>query len=124
MTAFVQRSAGPVLVALLLAACGGAAEVSSTSAEPSVAASETETPPASAAPSAAAPSEDPVASACLEADVLAALDAYMDVEVPADPSMEEVADALEALELEGTAAEYREAWWRPPAARRGRRWMR
>ena len=108
MTAFVHRSAAVVLVALVLAACGGAAEVSSAPAEPSSAASQAEPPGPSAAPSEAAPSEDAVASVCLEADVLAALEAYMDGEVPADPSMEEVADALEALELDGRPAEYRD----------------
>ena len=106
MTAFVKRSAA-VLVALSLMACGGGAQVSSAPAEPSLAASQSP-PPASAAPSQAEPSEDAVATVCLESDILAALEAYMDVEVPADPSMDEVADALEALELDGQAAEYRD----------------
>ena len=114
MTAFAIRSAAVVLVALSLAACGGAAQVSSSPAEPSAAASVAEppatstSPAASTAPSQAEPSEDAAPSACLAADILAALEAYMDVEVPDDPSMEEVADALEALELDGRAAEYRD----------------
>jgi hypothetical protein len=108
LTAFINRSAAMVLVALFLAACGGAAQASSAPAEPSVAASQAEPAAASAAPSQAAPSEDSVASVCLEADILDALEAYKDVEVPADPSMDEVADALEALELDGRAAEYRD----------------
>ncbi len=107
MTAFVNRSAA-VLVALSLTACGGAAQVSSAPAEPSVAASQSEPPAASTAPSQAEPSQDAVASVCLESDILAALDAYKDVQVPADPSMDEVATALEALELDGRAAEYRD----------------
>lgn len=108
MTAFVRRSAAIVLVALALAACGGAAQDSSSPAEPSLAASQAEPPAESAAASEAAPSEDAAPSACLEADVLAAVEAYMDGEVPDDPSMEEVADALEALELDGRAAEFRD----------------
>ena len=113
MTAFVHRSAALRLAALSLAACGGA-QVSSSPAEPSAAASVAEppatstSPAASTAPSQAEPSEDAAPSACLDADILAALEAYMDVEVPDDPSMEEVADALEALELDGRAAEYRD----------------
>lgn len=108
MIAFVHRSAAVIVVALSLAACGGAAEASPSPAEPSAVASVAEPPAGSTAPSQAAPSEDSVASVCLEADILAALEAYMDVEVPDDPSMEEVADALEALELDGKAAEYRD----------------
>lgn len=114
MTALFTRSAAVVLVALSLAACGGAAEVSSSPAEPSAAASEPESPEASTAPSEAgapsqaAPSEDTAASVCLEGDILAALEAYRDGEVPDDPSMEEVADALDALELDEPAAGFRD----------------
>lgn len=113
MTALVIRPAAALLVALSVAGCGGAAQVSSSSPDPSVAASALDGPPspsdvATTAPSQAAPSDGSVASVCLEADILAALEAYRRVEIPDDPSMEEVADALEALELEGKAAGYRD----------------
>ena len=48
------------------------------------------------------------AAPCLPADVLAALEAYRDIEVPADPTFDEVADALEGLELDARAAEFRD----------------
>lgn len=47
-------------------------------------------------------------ASCLPADVLAALEAYKDVEVPADPTFDEVADALEGLELDERAAGFRD----------------
>ena len=108
MTAFVHRSAALALVALILAACGGATQASSAPSAPTATDDQSEPPAASTAPSQAEPSEDSTASACLDADILAALEAYKQVEVPDDPSMEEVADALEALELDGKAAEYRD----------------
>lgn len=94
------------LVALALAACGAS---TGSSVEPTTAASEAAAPSEAAAES-AEPSEvaaDPDGP-CLDADILAAIEAYKDGEVPADPSMEEVADELEALELEGRAAEFRD----------------
>src|SRR5687767_1198520 len=115
MSQFPSRFAGSspapwlaMVMTLVLAACGGGAASGSAEPEPSVAASQAEPPAASTAPSQAAPSESSAPTACLDAPILAALEAYMDVEVPADPSMEEVADALEALELDGKAAEYRD----------------
>jgi hypothetical protein len=107
MFAFTVRAATLLLGALMLAACG-ASPGASTSSMPSVAASETEAPPASTAPSVAAPSEDGAASVCLNADILAALEAYRDGEAPADPSVDEVADAFAALQLDGRAAELRD----------------
>lgn len=112
MNAFVRRAAAVILVALPLAACGGAAE---TSSAPSAAesattplSSDSESPAASTTPSDAGPSETARPSACLDADVLAAFDAYAQGDIPSEPSMEEVADALEALELDGRTAEYRD----------------
>ena len=114
MIAFVSRSATVVLAVLVLAACGAGARATSSASGP--AASEVPSPSANApsqaatsTPSQAEPSEDGAPTACLDADVLAALEAYKDVEVPAEPSMDEVADAFEALELEGRAAEYRDS---------------
>lgn len=119
MTTFVNRSAGLVLLALILAACGGATQASSAPSAPGVTASQSESPDASTAPSQSEPpdastapsrgepSEGSAPSACLDAEVLAALEAYKDVEVPADPTFDEVADALEALDLGGNAAEFR-----------------
>ncbi|MDQ2675139.1 MAG: hypothetical protein M3Y40_10840 [Chloroflexota bacterium] len=108
MIPFATRSAAVLLVLLALAACGGASQVSSEPAEPSVAPSQTDQAPASAAPSDAAPSEASTPSACLESDILAAVDSYMDGEIPEEPTMNEVADALAALELDGRAAEFRD----------------
>ena len=95
---------------LALGGCtGGTAPASSSAAvseEPSIAASEPETP--SAAASSSAPSASAAASVCLEPDVLAAIEAYKDGDVPEHPSMDEVADALAALELDGNASDYRD----------------
>jgi hypothetical protein len=90
----------------LLVGCGGAAQSSASSADPTAPATVDAT--ATASPS-SEPSEAAVAGPCLDADILAALEAYKDIEVPADPTMDEVADAVEALELDGTAAEYRDS---------------
>lgn len=93
----------------VVAGCAGATQSSSTSAgsaEPSASATIAAT--ATASPS-SEPSEAAVDSPCLEADILAALEAYKDVEIPSEPTMAEVADAFEALELDGRAAEYRDS---------------
>jgi hypothetical protein len=103
----IHRLATLLLVALLLAACGAGTDAS-TPSEPSAAASEAESAPASIAPSAAAASEGGIASVCLEAEIFDALEQYQHGEVPADPSVDEVADALEALELEARADEFRD----------------
>lgn len=108
MNVVINRSAPLVLIAIALVACGGAGEVSSSQAAPSAAASRAASLAPSAAPSEAEPSQSAGAAVCLEPDILAALESYRDVEVPTDPSMDEVADALAALELEGRAAEFRD----------------
>lgn len=107
MLTFISRPATLLLAALLLAACGAGTDAS-TQSEPSADASEAESAPVSTAPSAAAPSEGGVASVCLDAEFLDALEQYRQGEVPADPSVDEVADALEELELEASAAGYRD----------------
>lgn len=117
MIAFVTRSAATVLAVLVLAACGAGAQATSTASGANAAASGADSQTASVAPSQAAtstpseaePSEGGASTACLDADVLAALEAYKDVEVPSEPSMDEVADAFEALDLDGRAAEYRDS---------------
>ena len=108
MPTFIHRLATLLVVALALSACG--ASTGTSSAEPTTTVVSDTAEPSEATVESAQPSEvagDP-AGPCLDADILAALEAYKDGEVPADPSMEEVADAMEALELDGRAAEFRD----------------
>ena len=108
MPTFAHRLATLLVIALALSACGSSA--GSTSAEPTTAVASDEAEPSESTAESAEPSEvavDP-AGPCLDADILAAVEAYKNGEVPAEPSMEEVADALEALELDGRAAEFRD----------------
>jgi hypothetical protein len=112
-TVLTRRWPAPWLVmsaTLALAACGGGAASGSVAPERSTQASavaSAEAAPSSEPSQAAEPSEA-ASGPCLDAEILAALEAYMDGDVPDEPSMEEVADALASLELEGRAAEFRD----------------
>jgi hypothetical protein len=101
---------GVLLAAAALSGCGGS-PAGTTSDEPSA------TPTASEASATEAPSATATASAsasaaaegsCLEADVVAALDELDSGNLATDPAPAEVADALDALELDGPAAEARD----------------
>jgi hypothetical protein len=98
-----------ITVALLTIGCQQAAapessaeELSTATAAPSVAETATE---------AATPSASPSASGdCLDAAVVAALDEVRTGNLDTDPTLDQIADALEALPLEGPAADVRDGY--------------
>jgi hypothetical protein len=93
-----------LVIAVLLAACGtsspAASSAASVEAEPSTAASPSEGAESSdsAAPSAAA-SEAPAAEICLPSEVLAAIGEIADGNLEPEVALEEIADAVEALDV-------------------------
>lgn len=114
MTTCIPRVAAAVLVAASLAACGGAAQVSSEPAEPSVSASQSEPPSLPAiAPASSVRVVLPSPSDrawCLPAEVIAAIREVADGNLAPAIPLSEVADALEALDLsqEGRFIEVRD----------------
>jgi hypothetical protein len=105
--------AGLLVAAVAASGCGTAPAATSSvgpTSSASVASPTADATPA-ASPSAAAsvpPSTAPEGS-CLSADVVAALDELDSGNLETDPSITEVADALEALDLDGAAADARDA---------------
>lgn len=107
MPTLTHRFAALLVIALALSACGSS---TGSSAEPTTPDVSDSAEPSEATVASAEPSEvavDP-AGPCLDADALAAIESYKNGEVPAEPTMEEVADALEAMELDGRAADFRD----------------
>jgi hypothetical protein len=102
----MHRLAALLVVALALSACGSA--TSSTSAEPSTAAVSAPAEPSASTAESVDPSEAAVAGPCLDAEILAAIEAYKDGDIPAEPSIDEIADAFAALELEGRPSDLRD----------------
>jgi hypothetical protein len=105
--------AGIMLAAIAVSGCGTAPAASSSVGPTSSASLATPTANATPAgsPSTAAsvpPSTVPQGS-CLSPDVLAALDELDSGDLETDPSITAVADALEALDLDGAAADARDA---------------
>lgn len=112
MTVVVHRSAA-MLLAVFLAACGGAAQLSSSSPEPSDSAARASASLPAIAPASSVRVVIPSPSErawCLSAEVIAAIREVADGNLgPAIP-LNEVADALEALDLsqEGRFIEVRD----------------
>lgn len=100
MTRFIGGTA--LLAALTLAACQSATTVTTS---PSVAASS----PGAATPTQTASGSSDATGSCLSTEVLAAIHELSGGNMDPDPGRGEVADALEALDLSGAAADARDA---------------
>ena len=87
-----------IWIALLVAACQGAPAATASPSEPST----------SAASESAEPSESADA-ACLDPDVVAAIEQLEEGDLDTETALTDVADALEALDLDGEAADARDS---------------
>ena len=88
-----------IWIALLVAACQGAPAATASPSEPST----------SAASESAEPSESADAAACLDPDVVAAIEQLEEGDLDTETALTDVADALEALDLDGEAADARDS---------------
>ena len=101
------RAALALLVAVSIAGCGTADAPSETATSATTGTSS----PAPASPTAtvtAGPTASQVVGACLDEEVIDAVDQVRTGDLDTDPPIGEVADALETLELEGRPDEIRE----------------
>lgn len=91
--------------AVFLAACGSAPAASTSDA---ASGSAMATPAATEAATPSASESEAAEGACLDADVMAALQQLKGGTMDSDPSAADVADALESLEFDGAAADARD----------------
>ena len=89
-----------VMALLLAAGCQAPAAAPSSASEA--------TPSAQSATATATGTDEPTVGACLDEEVLDAVDEVRSGDLDTDPPIAEVADALDALELEGRPDEVRE----------------